>query len=65
VAIPNRSYDGNANEIFLQRTNHSDPFGFFLARIIPPRIFFCFAENRRVKRSRHKTAVEADNIARW
>jgi iron uptake system EfeUOB component EfeO/EfeM len=44
-------------------TNYNDERNLFLTRIIPSRISFCFAENRDVKRSRHKTAVEADNIA--
>jgi len=35
-----------------------------LCERFPPQIFFSSWENRRVKRSRHKTALEADNIAR-
>jgi hypothetical protein len=34
AAIPDRSYDGITNEIFLQRTNHSNPSEFFFSRVL-------------------------------
>jgi hypothetical protein len=57
VAITHRSHDGNANELFLAAC-------FFLARVIPKENIFYSTEILRAKRSRHKTAYYADNIAR-